>query len=45
MSALADLDLPELDLSDADLKGERWHETMNGLLADGHWLARGSWPR
>ncbi len=40
MTALADLDLPELDLSDADLKGERWHETMNGLLADGHWLAR-----
>ena len=41
MSALADLDLPELDLSDPGLKGERWHETMNGLLAEGHWLARG----
>ena len=41
MTAVADLDLPELDLSDPGLKGERWHETMNGLLADGHWLARG----
>lgn|GEM_PF-250488 len=41
MTALADLELPELDLSDPDLKGERWHETANGLLADGHWLARG----
>jgi cytochrome P450 len=40
MPALADLDLPELDLSDAGLKGERWHATMNGLLAEGHWLAR-----
>lgn len=40
MTAVADLDLPELDLSDAELKGERWHETMNGLLAAGHWLAR-----
>lgn len=41
MTPLADLDLPELDLSDPDLKGERWYETMNGLLAEGHWLARG----
>jgi len=41
MTAVADLDLPELDLSDPELKGERWHETMNGLLAEGHWLARG----
>ncbi len=41
MSALADLDLPELDLGDPGLKGERWHHTMSGLLADGHWLARG----
>lgn len=40
MTAVADLDLPELDLSDAELKGERWHETMNDLLAAGHWLAR-----
>ena len=41
MTSLTDLDLPELDLGDPELKGERWHETMNGLLADGHWLARG----
>ncbi len=41
LTAVADLDLPELDLSDPELKGERWHETMNGLLAEGHWLARG----
>ncbi|MEX1219177.1 MAG: cytochrome P450 [Solirubrobacterales bacterium] len=41
MTALADLDIPEIDLSDPDLKGERWHETMNALLAEGHWLARG----
>lgn len=41
MRTLDELDLPELDLSDPGLKGERWHETMNGLLADGHWLAQG----
>jgi cytochrome P450 len=41
MTPLAELDLPELDLADPDLKAERWHETMNGLLAQGHWLARG----
>ncbi len=41
MKALADLKLPDLDLSDPGLKGDRWHETMNGLLADGHWLAQG----
>ncbi len=41
MTSLADLDLPELDLSDPELKGELWHETMNGLLTEGHWLARG----
>jgi cytochrome P450 len=41
MTTVTDLDLPHLDLGDPGLKGERWHETMNGLLADGHWLARG----
>jgi cytochrome P450 len=41
VKALAELDLPELDLGDPELKAGRWHETMNGLLADGHWLARG----
>lgn len=40
MTSVADLDLPELDLSDPSLKGDNWHETMNGLLAEGHWLAR-----
>jgi cytochrome P450 len=39
--ALTDLDLPQLDLADPGLNGERWHRTMNGLLADGHWLAQG----
>jgi cytochrome P450 len=41
VTALADLDLPDLDLADVGLSGDRWHDTMNGLLADGHWLARG----
>jgi cytochrome P450 len=40
MTSVADLDLPELDLSDPSLKGDLWHDTMNGLLADGQWLAR-----
>ena len=41
MTALAELDLPQLDLSDPGLNGKRWHQTMNALLADGHWLAQG----
>jgi cytochrome P450 len=41
MTSLANLDLPELDLSDPRLKGDHWHETLNAMLDDGHWLARG----
>ena len=36
---VTEMDLPELDLNDPSLKGERWHAEMNGLLDDGHWLA------
>jgi cytochrome P450 len=37
---VADLDLPELDLLDPDLRGERWHATMLDLRDSGEWLAR-----
>ncbi len=40
MTALADLDLPEIDPSDAALSGERWHEAMGELRDSGEWLAR-----
>jgi cytochrome P450 len=40
MPAVADLDLPELDLTDPDLRGERWHDAMRDLRASGSWLAR-----
>lgn len=40
MPLVADLDLPQLDVSDPALSGERWHATMDELLASGHWLAR-----
>ena len=39
MALVIELELPELDLFADDLKGERLHEVMNGLLARG-WLAR-----
>src|ERR671922_221701 len=39
MALVTELELPELDLLADDLKGERFHEVMNGLLARG-WLAR-----
>jgi cytochrome P450 len=38
MALITELELPELDFFDADLKGERFHETMAELSARG-WLA------
>ena len=38
MTAVADLDLPLLDLNDPTLRGERFHEVMLGLREQG-WLA------
>jgi cytochrome P450 len=41
MAALVtELDLPELDVSDPELRGARWHEAMAGLGESGAWLAR-----
>ena len=40
MPSVTDLDLPELDHTDAGLRGERFREAMAGLEADGNWLAR-----
>jgi cytochrome P450 len=40
MPLVADLPLPELDVSDPELRGERWHAAMDELRASGHWLAR-----
>ncbi len=40
MPVVTDLDLPEIDLNDPDLRGERWHEAMRELRATGSWLAR-----
>ncbi len=39
MPALADLDLPELDYTDPELRGERFHSAMRDL-AERHWLVR-----
>lgn len=39
MPALADLDLPELDYMDPEMRGARFHATMREL-AERHWLAR-----
>ncbi len=39
MPALADLDLPELDYMDPELRGARFHDAMREL-ADRHWLVR-----
>jgi cytochrome P450 len=38
MTAVAQLDLPMLDLNDPTLRGERFHEVMSGLREQG-WLA------
>jgi cytochrome P450 len=40
MTALDDLQLPEIDPSDPELSGERWHEAMRELQDSGEWLAR-----
>jgi cytochrome P450 len=40
MPLVTDLDLPEIDLSDPELRGERWHTAMRELRASGSWLAR-----
>jgi cytochrome P450 len=40
MPVVTDLDLPEIDLSDPELKGARWHEAMRELRDSGAWLAR-----
>jgi len=37
---VTDLDLPEIDLNDPELRGERWHEAMRELRDGGSWLAR-----
>jgi cytochrome P450 len=38
--ALEELDLPEIDLADLGLSGERWHAKMRELRESGAWLAR-----
>lgn len=40
MPVVTDLELPELDPNDPELRGERWHATMRDLQATGSWLAR-----
>jgi cytochrome P450 len=40
MPLVTDLDLPEIDVSDPELRGERWHDTMRALRDSGAWLAR-----
>jgi cytochrome P450 len=37
---VTELDLPEIDLTDPQLRGERWHEAMRDLQGSGSWLAR-----
>jgi hypothetical protein len=38
---VTELDLPEIDLTDPSLGGERWHETMRELQRSGSWLGGG----
>src|SRR3954451_15431792 len=40
MPLVTELDLPEIDLNDPELRGERWHEVMRELRDSGAWLAR-----
>lgn len=40
MPVVTELDLPEIDLNDPELRGERWHEAMRRLRDSGSWLAR-----
>jgi cytochrome P450 len=37
---VTELDLPEIDLNDPELRGARWHDVMRELQAGGSWLAR-----
>ena len=40
VTLVTDLELPEFDPNDPALSGERWHEAMRELRAQGSWLAR-----
>src|SRR3954470_1406468 len=40
MPLVTELDLPEIDLNDPDLRGGRWHAAMRELRDGGSWLAR-----
>ncbi|MDQ2621542.1 MAG: hypothetical protein M3Y45_00715, partial [Actinomycetota bacterium] len=40
MKPVAEIKLPEIDSTDPDLRGRRWHRTANRLLDSGKWLAR-----
>ena len=40
MKELSELDLPEIDLTDPSLSGERWHQAMGELIESDSWLAR-----
>jgi cytochrome P450 len=40
MPEVTDLDLPELDYSDPELRGPRFHDAMRELTRSGGWLAR-----
>jgi cytochrome P450 len=40
MPLVTELDLPEIDLGDPELRGERWHAEMRRLRDSGSWLAR-----
>jgi cytochrome P450 len=40
MPLVTELDLPEMDLNDPELRGGRWHEAMRELRDSGAWLAR-----
>src|SRR5947207_2844076 len=40
MPLVTELDLPEIDLNDPQLRGARWHEVMRELRDSGSWLAR-----
>ena len=39
-ATVTELDLPELDIADPELHGERWHAAIAGLMDGGGWLAR-----
>jgi cytochrome P450 len=40
MPVVTELDLPEIDLNDPELRGARWHAAMRALQDSGSWLAR-----